>query len=188
MPVFSSSPTAMPTQAVYISSGGSYNGTGSNQNFIIDASSDLTIYGSENDGNNMYTLDQNSNVLITVTNFNNISDVINLKSFDVYSYGDLTITAGSIVISLEDNQTMKLLALSPGDINATNFVFADPPATSGDSDSSEMGAGELAGIVTGAGVFLVAAAYGVYAYTHGTCPFTGSESLASMADKGTEMI
>lgn len=168
-------PTFMPTQAIYINSGGSYNGTGSNQNFIIDSPSDVTIYGGGS--NNMFTLEPNPNVLITITNFNNYSDLINLKSFEIYNFDEVNITAGSVIITLEDNQIMKLLELTPGDISADNFVFAPEPADGGGS-STELSQGAIAGIALGGAALLGILGYSVYAYTHHIWPFS-VESLAS---------
>ena len=180
-------PTSMPTQAIEITSGGTYNGTASNENFIINSSSDITITGSG--GSDMYTIEPNANVLITVTDFDNSSSLINLKAFNIYSFGELNITAGSIVITLEDNQIMKLLQLNPGDINANNFVFAPPipsmlPTGAIDGASSSSTDNNDVGIITGStigGIALVSmVGYGLYAYIHHFWPFIG-ESLASKA-------
>ena len=176
----STTPTFMPTQAIYIDSGGSYNGTGSNQNFIIDSDADVTIYGGGS--NNMYTLEPTSDVLITVTNFNNYSDLINLKSFNIYNFNQLNITAGSIVITLESNQIMKLLELNPGDISANNFIFAselEPSLSptvaiksSSNSDDTNVGA-IVGGVLAGVAVLSIAG-YSAFAYTHNVWPFITS--------------
>lgn len=163
-------PTFVPSSATYINTGGSYNIAGSNQNFVINTDADVTLYGSGN--NNMFTLEPNPNVLITVTNFNNYTDLINLKSFNIYNYNQLNITAGSIIITLEDNQIMKLSNLNPVDINEQNFIFAPEPITDSDDNSSNsLSAGAIAGIAIAGTAAVATISYLVYAYMHSSWPF-----------------
>lgn len=164
-------PTFMPTQAIYINTGGIHNGTLFSDNFIINSSVDVVITGGS--GADMYTLKPNANVLITVTDFNRSSDVINLQAYDIHSFDDINITAGSIIITLEENQRMRLVQLSPGDINADNFIFTSSPAvtptpipssekqtTSGASTGLSLGA--IVGMAIGGTALIVAGSYIMY--------------------------
>ena len=71
-----------------------------------------------------------ANVLITITDFNSSVDIINLKEFELYKFEEVNITAGSIIITLDNDQKMRLLNLSPGDIDANNFIFNNAPSVS----------------------------------------------------------
>lgn len=162
-------PTPAPTTAIYISSGGDYDVSGSNQNIVIDTGEDVTLYGSGS--NNMFTLEPYSNGFVTVNRFNNYTDLINLKAFNVYSYDQLNITSGSIIITLDNNQIMKLLELSPGDISANNFVFSDMPSSSNDDGAASLNAGDIAGIVIAGTAFVSVIGYCASAYFNKLWPF-----------------
>ncbi|MGB4190965.1 MAG: FG-GAP-like repeat-containing protein [Rickettsiales bacterium] len=177
-------PTFMPTQAIEITSGGIYQGTESDENFVINSSSDVTIIGGG--GSDMYTIEPNTDTLITVTDFNNNTDVINLKAFNIYNFDEVNITSGSIIITLENNQIMKLLQLSPDDISANNFIFSPSLAptlapTDIAIEPSDLNDGAIIAIAVGGSAALGLISYGFYAYTHNFWPFIG-ESLASAVE------
>lgn len=162
-------PTFMPTQAISISTGGSYESV-PNTNYIISADSDVTINGESN--NNMYTLIPNANVKITITNFNNYTNFINLESYNIYSYNQLNITSGSVIITLPDNQIMKLSNLYPSDVSASNFVLSSENSLPNDSSSNNQDA--IIGGVIGGVAFMVLTALGVY--------YFGGKYLSGMFD------
>lgn len=119
-------PTFMPTEAIYITNGGTYNGSSNSENFIIDSSEDTVITGGG--GSDMYSLKPHANVTLTITDFNVNFDIINLQSLNIRNFNELNITAGSIIINLEENQKIRLLNLTPGDIGANNFIFDSDPS------------------------------------------------------------
>lgn len=148
-------PTTMPTHAITIISGATYNGSSMSENFIIDVSSDILINGGG--GGDMYTLEPHPDVLVTISDFNQNKDKINLKSFnELHSFNELNITAGSIIITLESNQKMKLLNLQPYDINEENFIFAENNNKGKDSGTSDHGGLLDYGIYAGIGVAALA--------------------------------
>ena len=94
-----------------------------------------------------------------------------LNSFNIYSYDQLNITAGSVIITLEDNQKMKLLDLSPNDVSANNFVFAPEPINDDGGSSSGLSLGVVAGLAIGGIALIGGIGYGVYAYINKLWPF-----------------
>ena len=156
-------PTLMPTQSVNINNGGSYQSV-SNTNYIINADSDVSLYGISS--NNMYTLVPNQNMKIIITYFDNYTDYINLVSYDIYSFDQLNITSGSVIITLPNYQIMKLANLYPSDVSENNFIFNTAPTptyspvTNDNSDPINQGA--IIGGVIGGVAFLGLAALGIY--------------------------
>lgn len=163
-----------------INSGGVYIGTSSNENFIIDSSSDVTLTGSG--GNDLFTVKPSSNTKITITDFDKENEKINLSFFDnIQGIEDFTITSGSAIVNLANDQTIRLLGLEPSDITSDNFIFSS--VTDDDDDGADGGYGNLIGYGILAGVGLVALSVlscsGFAAYK---CCCSGSNKVAVAPD------
>lgn len=181
-----SSPTESPTLAptleylnVDITSGGTYTGTSDKEDFVVDSSQDTTITGSS--GADMFTIMIHPGVNTTVTDFNEIDELINLAAFtNIHSMDDFTITSGSAIIHLDDQQKVILQNLSPSDLTENNFVFAHVPESDKDNESLS---GNINGILIGAAVggaaILCTLGYVAYAYTKHIWPFVSGVSKSS---------
>ena len=127
-------PTVAPTNAITITSGSSYNGSSASEKFIIDVTANILIYGGE--GNDTFTINPNPGVNITIGDFDKDNEKIDLSFFEnIQKMDDFTITAGSAIINLEDNQKVRLLNLEPSDMTADNFIFSSA------SDDGDNGTG-----------------------------------------------
>lgn len=114
--------TEYPYEVVEISNGGKYNGTTKKEHFIINVTSSVEI--TSGGGEDLFTILAHPFVNITITDFNQSSQVIDLKSFtNIFSMNDINITYGSAIINLPEEQKIRLLHLSPSDIKIDNFVF-----------------------------------------------------------------
>lgn len=124
-----SSPTISPTNnintpynIIFISSGGNVIRNTAKTNFIINATSDVTIEG--NGGSAIFTIIPQSNVLTTITNFNNNDDIISLLDFkNIHNLTDLNITENTL-ITLDNGEQIKLLNLNETNLSNDNFIFA----------------------------------------------------------------
>lgn len=172
------SPTPMPASSFYIDSGATYNGTAAGENFVIDISEDIIIYGGG--GGDIYTLAPYPGVTVTIGDFDKSNDILNLNAFsNIQQFNDLNITSGSILINLEENQKIKLLNLNPGDIDTNNFIFTTMFRDDDRDDDSDENSGNnfplsqevLIGIVAGTAL-IIAGGCAAYAYVNNYCPFT----------------
>lgn len=111
-----SNPTSKPTSAptvfridVIVSSGSNYIGTHDNENFILKSSNNLTITGGG--GEDEFTFLVRKDVVIEITDFDELEDVINLKYFQfITSIDDLSIqySASMTKIHLTNGQEIRL--------------------------------------------------------------------------------
>lgn len=134
----STTPTASPTVAptlpylpIIITNGGMYVSTSlEREDFIIKLSANTALTITSTGGGDEFTISPNYNVTVTITDFDPVNEVINLSEFhNIYSFSDLNITEGSIIINLPARQIIRLLDLLPPDISADNFIFADAPTS-----------------------------------------------------------
>jgi hypothetical protein len=96
-------------------------------NYVIKGSNlNVTLDGFGNRVGDVFTIIPSMNTTIIITQFNNISDLIDLSAFaSQCQYDTLLITRGSVIITLSStNQVIKLLNLSPADVSERNFQFA----------------------------------------------------------------
>lgn len=110
-----------------------YNRTTQNYNFIINVSANVFIV--DEGGADKFTVYPQSNVTLTIAYFNLSSDVIDLTAFapTLASFDDLTITAGSAIVSLPELQRIRILNLQPSDLAAGHFVFGAGADDDGDA-------------------------------------------------------
>lgn len=156
-----------------INSGGVYVGTSFNEDFIIDSSSDISITGGG--GNDQFTVKPNSNTQTTITDFDKDNEKIDLSFFDnINTIDDFTITAGSAMINLEDDQTIRLLNLQPSDITADNFILSE--SMNDDDDETVVNISPLIayGILAGVGLAVL-----------GCSGFAAYKCCCSGSNKGT---
>ena len=65
---------------------------------------------------------------LEVQHFNATQDVLDLTAFPQYvSYHDLNMTRGSVVITLVNNQVLRLVNVLPEDLGKSNFLFLPEP-------------------------------------------------------------
>lgn len=119
-PTFSPAPQYID---VYITSGGSYTGTSAAENFIVDAAADTTITG--NGGADMFTIKENMNVETTITDFNEINEILNLEDFkEINSVSELVYSSvNPTIISFDNNQNLILEGVTSSELTSNNFVF-----------------------------------------------------------------
>lgn len=181
-------PTFAPTQAIDITIGGIYNATFYNKNFIVNCTSDITFVGGSS--SNMYTIKPHGDMTVTITNFNTTSDKINLKAYNIYQYNEINITAGSIIITLEENQKIKLLNLNPVDINSENFILNTYPTSEptlmptptnpiSESNSHILSNGAIAGIAASGTTFLSGVVYMIYSKLNNLWPFNALSKIVA---------
>ncbi|MCT4635264.1 MAG: hypothetical protein N4A31_03325 [Rickettsiales bacterium] len=116
------SPTEYPYVVVGIITGGKHNGTVEKENFIINVTSSVEI--TSGGGEDLFTILPHASVNITITDFNQSSQVIDLRPFtNIFSINDINITSGSVIVHLPEEQKIRLLYLVPSDIKFDNFVF-----------------------------------------------------------------
>ncbi|MDG4544483.1 MAG: Ig-like domain-containing protein, partial [Rickettsiales bacterium] len=100
----------------------------------IDASDgdDVIFTGGGNDvltlgsGADTVVIADSDDSTVTINDWDS-TDTINLASFaDITSIDDLTITAGSAIIHLPDEQFIHILNIEPDDLSSSNFIFSIP--------------------------------------------------------------
>ncbi len=131
-------PSIVPTAQylnIDITTGGTYVGTAANENFVIDSSQDTTISGG--DGDDMFTFLEHSGVNTTITDFDEINELINLVAFsNINNIKDLTIVSSPTTIYLDNNQKVILENLTPTDLTEDNFIFASGPTDQSNDNSA----------------------------------------------------
>lgn len=92
-------------------------------NFVINATSNANITGKGSRAR--FTILPAPNTLLTISFFNLSGDVIDFSAFPkLHTADDLSIKKGSVLISLEKHQTVKLMNVNPTDMRAEHFDFA----------------------------------------------------------------
>lgn len=176
-----------------LTTGGTYQGTSSNDNFIIDCTEDVVITGG--DGDDRFTIKLHADIKITIKDFNQHTEQIDLRDFGkIASINDFTITHGSAVINLPQNQKVILENLTPADITESNFIFTPHPTAAADTVSATEEGFSIGGVVgvAVAGAAVLGAGYLVYAKTHHIWPFiamaTATVAPVIIGENGQEVI
>ncbi|MCT4635319.1 MAG: integrin alpha [Rickettsiales bacterium] len=160
-----------------IDGGGVYIGTSLNEDFIIDSLSDVTLTGGK--GNDLFTVKPNSNTQTIITDFDKDNERIDLSFFDnIQGIDDLTITSGSAMVNLGNDQTIRLLDLDPSDVAEDNFIFAQ-----NNNDDNEDGSGiDTSNLIE----YGILAGVGLVALTVLGCSgFAAYKCCCSNSNKGT---
>jgi hypothetical protein len=127
----SSFPSLSPTESfltpfheVVIDKEGNYDLTASGKsNFIISGNGSITISISNWSGKKMYTILPSDN-MITITDFNQRYDQINLMHFRyLYSMNDLVYETNPLQLSLAKKQKLILSSLTTNELTEDNFIF-----------------------------------------------------------------
>jgi hypothetical protein len=122
-------PTFAPTDIsnnpyidIVMTTSGVYNGTIANENYIMDAEGRVLL--NAGGGHDKFTIMPHPNAYYTIANFDNDYELIDLTAFKNIRYmSDLSITSGSIIINLDNEQKIRLLDLNPGEVDDNNFLF-----------------------------------------------------------------
>ena len=176
----SSSPSAYVVNNII--AGGSYDGTNDRENFIINTDQNVQI--SSNGGEDRFTIFPNGNMNITVSDFSKAYDKIDLTNFaNITSINDLTITFGSAIVNLPNNQKFIAQNLTPSDLTENNFIFAPVPADIS-SYSSSSNVNLIVGVVVAAVAFISVAVAVAYKFYHRHA----SENLVSPGAIETKII
>jgi predicted SnoaL-like aldol condensation-catalyzing enzyme len=141
MPSVASPITQQPTIAIYTAapsmfpslpyitvevSEGIHIGSPKQENFVINVTTNTIITGGG--GGDLYCLKPSSNIMVTITDFDQNSDMVDFSAFQyINSINDLNITYGSVLIHLEGEQKLRLLNLSISDVSNDNFIFFSAP-------------------------------------------------------------
>jgi VCBS repeat-containing protein len=102
---------------------------------VLDAGAgnDIITTGGGNDtltggaGSDTFVITADAGSQVTMNDFDNLdpNEKIDITAFtDITSFNDLTITQGSAIVHLPDEQTIHILNLEPDDMSASNFIFA----------------------------------------------------------------
>jgi hypothetical protein len=73
----------------------------------------------------MFTIKENMNVDTTITDFNELNEIINLEDFeDIRSTGDLVYSSSNpATISFDNNQNLILQGVTSSELYSKNFIF-----------------------------------------------------------------
>jgi hypothetical protein len=108
--------------------GGVYVGTARKEIFIVEGRNDTVITG--RGLFNKYVVLPRPDVRLTVTDFKERVDVLDLSAFPtIQAVGDLSFRTNPLLLLLPGNQTILLANLAAMELTADNFVFAAPTST-----------------------------------------------------------
>lgn len=121
-------PTAAPTNSttemeMFISSGMTVGNQGKGgMKYTIATAEDVSI--ENRNGNNTYILLPFPGGLLVIQYFNNSNDLIDLTAFpSILSFSALIVSAGSVVVTLPNEQVVRIMNIHPEDVNGTSFKF-----------------------------------------------------------------
>jgi hypothetical protein len=133
-------PLDQPFTTKEITSGGRYNGSEKTEVFVINSQENTIITGTKG-GRNTYKVIPRSNVTITLTNFQNTIDKIDLTEFaSVYQSLEQInyATTSFLTLILFEEQVIRLPSHSSFDLSSNNFIFGTaPPVQNTDTASSK---------------------------------------------------
>lgn len=99
-------------------------------NFIVNSDTNVIITASD-EGYDRFTISPKNNMNVTITNFNQYNEQIDLSAFsDIFGLDDIDITQGSAIIHLPQEQKVILQNLNPSDVSEDNFIFAEQASPS----------------------------------------------------------
>jgi hypothetical protein len=133
-------PLDQPFTTKEITSGGRYNGSEKTEVFVISSQENTIITGTKG-GRNTFKVIPRSNVTITLTNFQNTVDKIDLTEFaSVYQSLEQInyATTSFLTLILFNEQVICLPSHSSFDLSANNFIFGvAPPVQNTDTTNSK---------------------------------------------------
>ena len=124
----SSSPTlsmSQPWVTTEITSGKFYDGSHRREIFLVDSAENVVIRGIEG-GRSIYKIFPRANVTITILNFHNNQDIIDLSEFSSLTWlGDLSYQTFPLVLlfGVAKDQTVVLSSHNEFDLSDSNFIF-----------------------------------------------------------------
>ena len=138
------SPTPAPTQfptkedgfvLVIVDDCDVYDGSASDDRFVIVVQEDCSVTLHGGLGRDVYAIGPSPKSIITITDFNITTDVIDLSQFKEFkSIRDVNMTRGSVRIHLPEAQLIVLTNRDPSDMRPEHFTFTphDKTAEAGD--------------------------------------------------------
>jgi hypothetical protein len=158
-----STPSAAPTLRLSdgtfltkeITTGGNYNGTASKRIvFVIDpppsSSSAVHVVITGNDhGRSIFKVLPRTNLTLTITNFHNNQDLIDLTAFSgsVSGFQDLSYRSDPLVLLLPKEQTIVLSSHASFDLSESNFLFSSTSNTNQNQNDNSNGAGSISAFI-----------------------------------------
>jgi hypothetical protein len=150
-------PLDQPFSTQEITSGGRFNGTEKTEMFLISSRENIVITGTKG-GRNTYKVIPRSNVTITITNFHNVLDRIDLTLFaSVYQSMEQInyATTSFLTLILINEQIIRLTSHSSFDLTSTNFIFGAASPMQSTETASSKGIGTSIGFLGRAKVLVV---------------------------------
>lgn len=124
------SPSAHPTNkagysVIIVTECGEYSGSNGDDEIIVDTPPNCPVTLTGGSGKDVYIVKSIPKALLTISDFNILTDRINLKEIrGVKSFSDVNMTRGSVIIHLPNSQKIVLLNCDPDEMSKQHFVFA----------------------------------------------------------------
>jgi hypothetical protein len=113
-----------PFEVIKITEGGSYNASAYVQQFIVDTNGNVALRGSP--GRNKYTIIPHPFANITIQNFKNTEDLIDLSLFKgITSLDRISYLTYPVVLLLTGNQRVILPSYENFVLSESNFIFSE---------------------------------------------------------------